>query len=140
MDSTTFNIGICEMSADLFVQSVKRGYDSKEFIEKLMKSETATHLYNKTDTQMWLGTSYIMETLEQEMQFNKGKTYPEDLMSWIGYLFACWNFTYTDDTPKDMINQAPVEVLILAYQGLHVLSFEDAIKELKNIYKEKQNK
>lgn len=140
MDSTIFNIGICEMSADLFVQSVKRGYDSKEFIEKLMKSETATHLYNKTDTQMWLGTSYIMETLEQEMQFNKGKTYPEDLMSWIGYLFACWNFTYTDDTPKDMINQAPVEVLILAYQGLHVLSFEDAIKELKNIYKEKQNK
>ena len=91
MDSTTFNIGICEMSADLFVQSVKRGYDSKEFIEKLMKSETATHLYNKTDTQMWLGTSYIMETLEQEMHFNKGKTYPEDLMSWIGYLFACYD-------------------------------------------------
>lgn len=138
MDSTTFNIGICEMSADLFVQSVKRGYDSKEFTEKLMKSETATHLYSKTDTQMWLGSGYIMETLEQEVQFHKGKTYPEDLMSWIGYLFACWNFTYADDTPKDMIKQASVEVLTLAYQGLHVLSFEDAIKELKNIYKEKQ--
>lgn len=140
MDSTTFNIGICEMSADLFVQSVKRGYDSKEFIEKLMKSETATHLYNKMDTQMWLGSSYIMETLEQEVQINKGKTYPEDLMSWIGYLFACWNFTYAYDTPKDMIRQAPVEVLTLAYQGLHVLSFEDAIKELKSIYKENHNK
>lgn len=136
MDLTTFNIGICEMSADLFVQSVKRGYDSKEFIEKLMKSETATHLYNKTDTQMWLGSSYIMETLEQEIQFNEGNAYPEDLMSWIGYLFACWNFTYADDTPKDIIRQAPVEVLTLSYQGLHVLSFEDAIKELKNIYKE----
>ena len=48
MDATTFNIGICEMSADLFVQSVKKGYDSKDFIEKLMKSETAKHLYNKT--------------------------------------------------------------------------------------------
>ena len=140
MDSTAFTIGICEMSADLFVLSVKRGYDSKEFIEKLMKSETATHLYNKMDTQMWLGSRYIMETLEQEVQINKGKTYPEDLMSWIGYLFACWNFTYDYDTPKDMIRQAPVEVLILAYQGLHVLSFEDAIKELKNIYKENHNK
>lgn len=134
MDSTTFNIGICEMSADLFVQSVKRGYDSKKFIEKLMKSETATHLYNKTDT---LGSNYIMETLEQEVQIEKGTVYPEDLMSWIGYLFACWNFTYADDTPKDMIKQAPVEVLTLAYQGLHVLSFEDAIMELKDIYKEK---
>ena len=140
MDATTFNIGICEMSADLFVQSVNRGYDSKEFIEKLMKSETATHLYNKTDTQMWLGSNYIMETLEQEVQIKKGEIYPEDLMSWIGYLFACWNFTYADDTPKDMIKQAPVEVLILAYQGLHVLSFEDAIRELKNIYKEKRKK
>lgn len=36
------------MSADIFVQSVKKGYDSKDFIEKLMKSETAKHLYNKT--------------------------------------------------------------------------------------------
>ncbi len=140
MNPTAFNIGICEMSAELFVQSVKRGYDSKEFIEKVMKSETATHLYHKSDTQMWLGTGYIMENLEEEIPFHKGKTYPADLMSWIGYLFACWNFTYAEDTPKDMIKQAPVEVLTLAYQGLHVLTFEDAIRELKNIYREKQNK
>ena len=137
MDLTTFNIGVCEMSADLFVQSVKKGYDSQDFIEKLMKSETATHLYNKTDTQMWLGSNYIIETLEQEVKINKGKTYPEDLMSWIGYLFACWNLTYADDMPKDMLEQAPVDVLTLTYQGLHVLSFEDAIKELKNMYNEK---
>ncbi len=136
MDATIFNIGICEMSAEVFVKSVKKGYDSKDFIEKLMTSQTATHLYNKTDTQMWLGAEYIMETLEQEVMIQKGKTYPEDLMSWIGYLFACWNFTYTCDTPKDMIRQAPVETLTLSYQGLHVLSFEDAIAELKNIYKE----
>ena len=58
-------------------------------------------------------------------------------MSWIGYLFACWNFTYKDDIPKDMIEQASVDVLTLEYQGLHVLSFEDAIRELKNIYNEK---
>lgn len=140
MDATTFNIGICEMSADLFVQSVKKGYDSKDFIEKLMKSETAKHLYSKIDTQMWLGSNYILETLEQEVQIKKGKLYPEDLMSWIGYLFACWNFTYMDDTPKDMLEQAPVDVLTLGYQGLHVLSFEDAIRELKNIYNEKQNR
>ena len=140
MDLTTFYIGICEMSADLFVRSVKKGYDSKDFIEKLMKSETAIHLYNKTDTQMWLGSSYIMETLEQEVQIEKGVTYPEDLMSWIGYLFACWNFTYDYDTPKDIIKQAPVDVLTLAYPELHVLSFEDAITEWKTIYQEKQNK
>ena len=80
MDATTFNIGICEMSAELFVRSIEKGYDSKDFIEKLMNSETAEHLYNKMDTQMWLGVNYIMETLENELEIKKGKTYPEDLM------------------------------------------------------------
>ena len=80
MDATTFNIGICEMSAELFVRSIEKGYDSKDFIEKLMNSETAEHLYNKMDTQMWLGVNYIMETLENEVEIKKGKTYPDDLM------------------------------------------------------------
>ena len=41
-----------------------------------------------------------------------------------------------------MIEQAPVDVLALTYQGLHVMSFEDAIKELKSIYfiNKKENK
>ena len=134
MELTYFNIGLCEMSADLFAQSAKKGYDSKDFIEKLMNSETATYLYNKEDTQMWLGSNYIIGTLEQEVKINKGEIYPDDLLSWIGYLFECWNLTYTDDTPKDMIIQAPVDVLTITYQGLHVLSFEDAIRELKEIY------
>lgn len=136
MDKTIFNTGVCEMSAELFVQSIKKGYDSKDFIEKLMNSETAVYLYDKKDTQMWLGSNYIIETLEQEVTIETGEQYPEDLMSWIGYLFACWNLTYEEDMPKDMIEQAPVDVLTLTYQGLHVLSFEDAIKELKNIYNE----
>ena len=49
MDATIFNIGVCEMSADLFVRSVKKGYDSKDFIEILMNSETAIYLYDKAD-------------------------------------------------------------------------------------------
>jgi hypothetical protein len=137
MDVTACNIGICEMSADLFVHSIKKGYDSRDFIEKLMNSETAIYLYDKADTQMWLGSNYILQTLEQEVKIEKGEQFPEEIMSWIGYLFACWNLSYEKDFPEDMIRQAPVDVLLLAYQGLHVLSFEDAIIELKNIYMEK---
>lgn len=136
MEATIFNIGICEMSADLFVQSVRSKYDSKDFIEKLMNSETACYLFDKKDTQMWLGANYIIQTLEQEVSIKKGRQFPEDMMSWIGYLFACWNLTYEEDSPADMIRQAPIDVLVLTYQGLHVMSFEDAIKELKNIYHE----
>ena len=34
-----------------------------------------------------------------------------------------------------MIRQSSVDALVLAYQVLHDLTFEDAIIELKNIYK-----
>ena len=121
------------MSADLFVQSVKKGYDSKDFIEKLMNSQTADYLYHKEYTEMWRGSSYILETLEAETPIRKGKTYPEDIMSWIGYLYECWNLTWPEDSAKDMLAQAPVDTLLLSYQGLHVMPFEDAICELKTI-------
>ena len=32
MELNAINIGYCEMSADLFVQSARKGYDSKDFI------------------------------------------------------------------------------------------------------------
>ncbi len=133
MELNNITIGYCEMSADLFVQSARNGYDSKDFIEKLMNSQTAAYLYHKDYTEMWRGSSYILETLEAECPLRKGTTYPEDLMSWIGYLFECWKLTYPCESAKDILRQAPVEVLLLAYQGLHVLPFEDAILELKNI-------
>lgn len=135
MEINDINIGYCEMSADLFVQSAKRGYDSKYFIETLMNSQTATYLYHQDYTEMWRGSSYIIETLEAEMEHSmkKGQTYPEDILSWIGYLFECWKLTYPKESAKDILAQAPIDTLLLSYQGLHVMSFEDAIQELKNI-------
>lgn len=137
MELNTANIGYCEMSADLFVQSVRKGYNSKDFIEKLMNSQTANYLYHKDYTEMWRGSSYIIETLEAEQPILKGLTYPEDVMAWIGYLFEYWKLTYPDDSAKDILKQAPVDTLLLSYQGLHVMTFEEAVRELKDIDRKK---
>ena len=127
----------CVMSADLFVRSAKEGYDSKEFINRLMRSELAGVLYHNSYTQMWRGSAYIIETLETETFLPKGDTYPYEFMEWTGYLFEYWKQAYPEDSAGDMIRQAPVETLLRAYTGLHVMSFADAIADLKEMNTDK---
>lgn len=124
-------VGLCEMSAAFFALSCKKGYDSRQFIEKLMHSDLAVHLYHSEFTDIWLGEAYLMETLEQEVSLEKGTVFSDNFMEWTGYLFKVWSLTYPEDTPAEMLRQAPVDVLLGSYTGLHVLSFEMAIENLK---------
>lgn len=135
MNRTPTNVGYCEMSAKLFVLANRRGYDSKGFIDILMSSELAKHIFNKIDNSMWLGETYVMSSLEVEADIPKGDMLPDDLMYWIGYLYRVWSLTY-DDTPEEILAQASVTVLIQMYQGLHVMSYEMAIEDLKALYKD----
>lgn len=133
MDRTHVNTGLCEMSAKLFVLSNKRGYRSTDFIEKLMKSELAIHLYNKDFSNLWLGETYVMSLLESETKIESGDTLSDDFMYWTGYLFRVWSLTY-DETPEEMLEQAPVELLEGLFLGLHVMSYEMAIQDIKELY------
>ena len=135
MDRTPTNVGYCDMCARLFVLSVKKGYSSDDFGFKLMNSELAEHLFNKIDNAMWLGETYVMSSLEYETSIEKGKTLPEDVMYWIGYLYRVWSLTY-EEHPKDIYKQASIEVLSGMFTGLHVMSYEMAIEDLKLMYEE----
>ncbi len=137
MEINCVNIGLCEMSARLFELSVDKGYDSKDFIEKLLRSDLAKHLYRKNTTDMWLSEAYIMESLEAEVVIAKGKAYNKEFMSWVGYLYRVWCTDYENDTPLDILEQSPFEVLVSSYTGFHVMSCEDAILNLKEIYQER---
>lgn len=136
MDSNLYNTIACKMSAELFLLSCKKGYDSKKFIEKVMNSETGDLLYRANSCQMWLGDTYVMSELEQETAFEKGKVINEEVMYWIGYLFRYWSLMYSEDSAKDIFIQAPYEVLISSYQGLHTLYWDEAIENIKEIYSE----
>lgn len=137
MKITNINLGQCEMSARLFLRACDRGYDSKDFIEKLLSSEMAVHMYHDKMTSIWLGEEYLMETLETEVAIKCGEVLPRDFMEWAGYLYRVWSLDYPDDEPRDMLEQAPCEVLQQVYLGFHVMSFEMAIENLKEIYKER---
>lgn len=78
-----------------------------------------------------------MSVLEDELHFEKGVTFSDDVMYWAGYLYRAWSLLY-DDTPEEMITQAPLSLLSRMFQGLHVMSYEMAIEDLKNLYLENQ--
>lgn len=83
---------------------------------------------------MWLSEAYIMENLEAEVTIAQGKTFNKEFMSWVGYLYRVWCTEYESDTPLDMLEQSPFEVLANSYIGFHVMSFEDVILNLKEIH------
>lgn len=130
---------LCEMSADLFRLSCQKGYDSEDFINKLMKSEEGQLLYSQNCIDMWLGAKHVMLGLENEVDIKQGIVINDGVMAWIGYLYKCWSLTYPEETAKEILQQAPFDVMIQSYLGFHVMSCEMAIEDLKEIYKEKQH-
>lgn len=139
MEINHVHFGFCHMSGKLFVLANRKGYDSKLFIEKLMHSQTGEHLYHSPYTDLWIGETYIMSVLEDEAVIEKGKILNDDFMYWAGYLFKVWNLTHPEETPKEMLDQAPVDTLRQMYLGLHVMSYEQAIDDLKDLYRQNSN-
>ena len=125
------------MSADLFRLACQNGYDSEDFFNKLLKSEEGNLLYSNNCVDMWLGVEYVMQGVENEICFKQGKVVNTDVMAWIGYLIKCWSLTYPNETAKEILKQAPFEVLVQSYLGYHVMSCEDAILNLKELYQER---
>ena len=123
----------CEMSGRLFALSVKRGYDSVDFVDKLMHSELAQHLYKKEQSPLWLGEAYLMSTLETECTINQGTSYDIDMMEWAGWIFKYWSIAYPDDTPVNIYTQAPIQKLKNMYIGLHVMSPDLQIEDIKEL-------
>ncbi len=133
MVSNVYQTKACEMSGDLFVLAGKHGYDSRQFINKLMNSMCGDLLYRWDSCQMWLGDTYVLSELEQEVSFEQGEVINEAVMYWIGYLFRYWSFEYKEDSAKEILRQAPIDVLLASYQGLHTLFWDEAIERLKEI-------
>lgn len=139
MERNHISFGFCNMSGKLFVLANEKGYESEAFIESLMNSQVGEHLYHSPYTDLWIGETYIMAVLEDEVELRTGVCLSDDFMYWTGYLFKVWSLTYPEETAKDMLMQAPSETLRQMFGGLHVMSYEQAILELKELYESKSN-
>ena len=94
----SLKLTICEMQAQLFVQSGKKGYASETFIKTFMNFDIAEDLDMPFNHMQWAGTHYIMSRMEEEHsdELIKGECYDEETLYWIGYIYRYWHF-YTNE-------------------------------------------
>lgn len=121
----------CGMSAKMFIASAWIELDSRKFAELLMNSPTGQKLYTHESPEMWYGPLYALELVEfdDKFEFPKGEVLPEYLLEWIGYLYFYWCDAFSM-TAKEIYKEAPVDLLVKMYEGIHVMSYADQIKNV----------
>ena len=137
----SLKLALCEMQAQLFVQSMERGYASEAFIKAFMNSDVAEDLDMPFNHMQWAGTHYLMSRMEEEHSdvLMQGECYDEETLYWVGYLYRYWHI-YTGENSRDIYKQAPAKTMRIVYLMYHTMSPEMAIDRLKESYNEKRKK
>ena len=124
---------LCSIQGRLFELSVRQGIESNEFVKAYMNSDVAAKFNSAYDRSQWMGEEYLLDELTQFFQLNQGKTYSPDVMFWMGYTYAYWSIVY-GDTCKSIIKMADPKVMAENYAGLHTVSPDMAVQDLKTQY------
>lgn len=133
-------MSIADDMGRLFALSNKLGFDSRDFIEKFMLSDTCRKMDRPFDHLQFAGEAYAMETFLKEMGNSILKSddrFIEPDLHWIGYIYRYWYF-YTNESSKEIYKQADVETMYRASAYYSLLTEELVIENLKKDYKDKQ--
>ena len=139
MMNESLKLALCEMQAQLFVQSRDEGYASEPFIKAFMNSEIAKDLDKQFHHMQWAGTHYIMSRMEEEHPeaLVQGECYDTETLYWTGYLYRYWHID-KGESSREIYKQAPAKTMRIVYLMYHTMSPEMAIERLKDSYREKQ--
>lgn len=138
MDSIQFKL--CDIQGRLFELSGAKGYDSATFIKAFMTSETAKGLDSKYNRLQWAGEEYLLaEVIDSAKLTPGGKVYDKETLFWSGYLYRFWHFTTGEDS-REIYKQAPAETMNRNWLIFHTLAPEVAIEDLKEIYRQRNEK
>lgn len=137
----SLKLALCEMQAQLFVQSQERGYASEAFIKAFMNSDIAEDLDMPFNHMQWAGTHYLMSRMEEEHadELVQGECYDTETLYWVGYLYRYWHI-YNGDSSREILKQASAKTMRIVYLMYHTMSPEMAIDRLKESYLEKHRK
>ena len=137
----SLKLALCEMQAELFVQSREKGYASESFIKTFMNSDVAEDLDMPFNHMQWAGAHYLMSRIEEEhgdaLQF--GDCYDTETLYWAGYLYRYWHI-YKQESSREFYKQAPAKTMQIVWLMYHTMSPEMAIDRLKESYLDKRKK
>ncbi len=137
----SLKLALCEMQAQLFVQSKEKGYASESFIKVFMNSDVARDLDMPFHHMQWAGTHYLMSRMEEEYSdgLTQGECYDTETLYWTGYLYRYWHI-YTGESSRQILKQASAKSMRIVYLMYHTMSPEMAVDRLRESYAEKHRK
>lgn len=135
MMNESLKLALCEMQAELFVQSREKGYASESFIKTFMNSDIAEDLDMPFNHMQWAGTHYLMSRIEEEHadELVRGECYDTETLYWAGYLYRYWHI-YKGESSREIYRQASAKTMRIVYLMYHTMSPEMAIERLKASY------
>lgn len=141
MMNESLKLALCEMQAELFVQSQEKGYASESFIKAFMHSDIAEDLDMPFNHMQWAGTHYLMSRMEEEHadELVQGECYDAETLYWAGYLYRYWHI-YKGESSREIYRQASAKAMRIVYLMYHTMSPELAIERLKESFLERQKK
>lgn len=141
MMNESLKLALCEMQAELFVQSQEKGYASESFIKAFMHSDIAEDLDMPFNHMQWAGTHYLMSRMEEEHadELVQGECYDTETLYWAGYLYRYWHI-YKGESSREIYRQASAKTMRIVYLMYHTMSPEMAIERLKESFLERQKK
>ena len=131
---------MCDIQGRLFELSADRNLNSAAFVKTFMLSDAAKHLDSKYSSMQCMGEEYLLEEICEnagDLSADESQVFAKDVLYWIGYLYRYWHY-YVGENSAEIYKQAPVETMVRNYMIFHTMDPALAIKNLKEIYNQKQ--
>ena len=133
---------LCDIQGRLFELFIGTDYDEESLVKAFMNSELAKNLDSEYNRMQWAGEEYLLEELidisKDKLKVHKGNVSKEALY-WMGYVYRCWHY-YTNESSAKIYKQASFETMNVNYYMFHTMDVEMAIDDLKEIYRQKQER
>lgn len=105
----------------------------KEFATSFMKSDIARNLDKKYNSLQYCGEEYLLEAFMEDVGIHTdGTRYPSEVMFWMGYIYRYWHYL-TGESSREIVRQAPPELVKQTYAGLHTIDPSLAVERLKEL-------
>ena len=131
---------LCDIQGRLFELSGEKGYNSIDFIKTFMLSDVAKGLDSKFNRLQWAGEEYLLAEVADCADISKnGVVFDKEVLYWTGYIYRFWHF-FTGEDSKEIYKQASAETMSRNWLMFHTLAPEVAIEDLKEIYRQRNEK
>ena len=137
---TSLQPKLCDIQGRLFELSGEKGYNSIAFIKTFMLSDVAKGLDSKFNRLQWVGEEYLLAEVADCADISKnGAVFDKEVLYWTGYIYRFWHF-FTGEDSKEIYKQASAETMSRNWLMFHTLAPEVAIEDLKEIYRQRNEK